>query len=175
MKTRLGDVIGQMRVLPERPGDDVIHHDIIVVWGAQRRIITGSDLLGRLLRDIATVVTPPQPPNAVTPSGTTARRRYGAGNVLCHGPDRTCGPGRRSLIVAIRSLTKCRAIGPTNPCADRRTFPPATFSSALRDPDRSSPAAQCAPWRGDRRDALWRGSLCPSGETCARSRSTAGW
>ncbi|HSZ68666.1 MAG TPA: DUF21 domain-containing protein [Xanthobacteraceae bacterium] len=72
MKTRLGDVIGQMRVLPERPGDDVIHHDIIVVWGAQRRIITGSDLLGRLLRDIATVVPPPQPPNAVTPSGTTA-------------------------------------------------------------------------------------------------------
>jgi metal transporter CNNM len=31
MKTRLGDVIGQMGVLPERPGDDVIHHDIIVV------------------------------------------------------------------------------------------------------------------------------------------------
>ena len=72
MKTRLGDVIGQMRVLPERPGDDVIHHDIIVVWGAERRIITGSDLLGRLLRDIATVVPPPQPPNAVTPSVTTA-------------------------------------------------------------------------------------------------------
>ena len=72
MKTRLGDVIGQMRVLPERPGDDVIHHDIIVVWGAERRIITGSDLLGRLLRDIATVVTSPQPPNAVTLSGTMA-------------------------------------------------------------------------------------------------------
>jgi hypothetical protein len=67
MKTKLGDVIGQMKVLPERPGDDVIHHDIIVVWGAQRRIITGSDLLGRLLRDIATVVTPTtQPPNAAT-------------------------------------------------------------------------------------------------------------
>ncbi len=32
MKTRLGEVIGQMKVLPERPGDDVIHHDIILVW-----------------------------------------------------------------------------------------------------------------------------------------------
>jgi hypothetical protein len=69
MNTRLGEVIGQMKVLPERPGDDVIHHDIILVWGAQRRIITGSDLLGRLLRDIATVITPsPQPPNAATPA-----------------------------------------------------------------------------------------------------------
>jgi metal transporter CNNM len=77
MKTRLGDVIGQMKVLPERPGDDVIHHDIIVVWGAQRRIVTGSDLLGRLLRDIATVVTPPQPPNAAT-SGATSQTN-GAG------------------------------------------------------------------------------------------------
>ena len=55
MQTRLGDVIGRMKVEPERPGDDVIHHDMILVWGAQRRIITGSDLLGRLLRDIAIV------------------------------------------------------------------------------------------------------------------------
>ena len=62
-KIRLGDIIGQMKVIPERPGDDVIDHDIIVVWAEQRRIITGSDLLGRLLRGIATVV-PPHPPNA---------------------------------------------------------------------------------------------------------------
>ena len=55
MQTRLGDVIGRMKVEPERPGDDVIHHDMILVWGTQRRIITGADLLGRLLRDIAIV------------------------------------------------------------------------------------------------------------------------
>jgi metal transporter CNNM len=55
LQTKLGDVIGQMKVAPERPGDDVIDHDMILVWGAQKRIITGSDLLGRLLRDIATV------------------------------------------------------------------------------------------------------------------------
>jgi metal transporter CNNM len=66
MKMKLGDVIGQMKVLPERPDDDVIHHDIILVWGAQRRIITGSDLLGRLLRGIATVV-PAKPQPAETP------------------------------------------------------------------------------------------------------------
>ena len=54
-KTRLGEVIPMMKVSPERPGDDVIDHDMILVWAEQRRIITGSDLLGRLLRDIATV------------------------------------------------------------------------------------------------------------------------
>jgi metal transporter CNNM len=55
MKTRLGDVIGRMKVTSEQPGDDVIEHDLILVWGEQKRIITGADLLGRLLRGIATV------------------------------------------------------------------------------------------------------------------------
>ena len=55
MKTRLGEVIGCMKVAPERPGDDVIEHDLILVWGEQKRVITGADLLGRLLRGIATV------------------------------------------------------------------------------------------------------------------------
>ncbi len=55
LQTKLGEVIAQMKVAPERPGDDVIDHDLILVWGAQRRIITGADLLGRLLRGIATV------------------------------------------------------------------------------------------------------------------------
>ncbi len=59
MQTRLGEVIGRMTVAPQRPDDDVIDHDMILVWGTQRRIITGSDLLGRLLRGIATVEKPP--------------------------------------------------------------------------------------------------------------------
>jgi metal transporter CNNM len=58
-KARLGDVIGLMKVTPERSGDDVIDHDLILVWNAQKRIITGSDLLGRLLRGIAKVETRP--------------------------------------------------------------------------------------------------------------------
>ena len=35
MNTRLGEVIGMMRVVPERPGDDVIDNDLILV-GARR-------------------------------------------------------------------------------------------------------------------------------------------
>jgi hypothetical protein len=55
MKARLGDVIGRMKVVQENPDDDLIENDLILFWGPQKRIITGSDLLGRLLRGIATV------------------------------------------------------------------------------------------------------------------------
>jgi metal transporter CNNM len=53
MGTKLGEVIGRMKVNAEHPEDDVIDHDMILVWGRQKRIITGADLLGRLLRGIA--------------------------------------------------------------------------------------------------------------------------
>ncbi len=54
MRMHLGDVIGRMKVTPDSPEDDVIDNDLILVWGQQqRRIITGADLLGRLLRGIA--------------------------------------------------------------------------------------------------------------------------
>jgi CBS domain containing-hemolysin-like protein len=52
-RTRLGEVISRMRVRPEHPADDVIDHDLILLWSDQKRIITGADLLGRLLRGIA--------------------------------------------------------------------------------------------------------------------------
>jgi len=52
-QTRLGEVIPRMYVRPERPEDDVIDHDLILLWGEHKRIITGADLLGRLLRGIA--------------------------------------------------------------------------------------------------------------------------
>jgi metal transporter CNNM len=55
MQTRLGEVIGCLRVEQERPDDDVVDNDLILVWGTQKRIITGSDLLGRLLRGITTL------------------------------------------------------------------------------------------------------------------------
>jgi metal transporter CNNM len=54
MRTPLGDVIGRMQVKPERPEDDVIDNDLILVWAEEKRIITGADLLGRLLRGIVT-------------------------------------------------------------------------------------------------------------------------
>ena len=51
-----------MKVSAEHPEDDVIDNDIILVWGAQKRIITGADLLGRLLRGIATLEKPSPAP-----------------------------------------------------------------------------------------------------------------
>jgi len=54
MDLRLGDVIGLMKMKPEHPEDDVIDQDLILVWGQHKRIITGADLLGRLLRGIVT-------------------------------------------------------------------------------------------------------------------------
>jgi hypothetical protein len=35
MQTRLGDVIGRLKVVQERPDDDVIDNDLILVWGSQ--------------------------------------------------------------------------------------------------------------------------------------------
>jgi hypothetical protein len=50
----LGEAIVRLKVYPKRLGDHVIDEDIIVFWGdEQRRVITGSDVLGRLLRGIA--------------------------------------------------------------------------------------------------------------------------
>jgi hypothetical protein len=54
MRTPLGNVIGRMKVKAEHPEDDVIDNDLILVWGDEKRIITGADLLGRLLRGIVT-------------------------------------------------------------------------------------------------------------------------
>ena len=48
----LGEVIPKLKVHPERSDDDVIDDDIILFWGQEKRIITGSDILGRLLRGI---------------------------------------------------------------------------------------------------------------------------
>jgi metal transporter CNNM len=50
-----------MRVVQETPEDDVIENDLILVWSTRKRIITGSDLLGRLLRGIAIVEPIKQP------------------------------------------------------------------------------------------------------------------
>jgi metal transporter CNNM len=76
MKTKLGDVIGHLKVSPERPDDDVVDNDLILVWGTQRRIITGADLLGRLLRGITIRdgggVTPPANDGRQSPAGAAS-------------------------------------------------------------------------------------------------------
>lgn len=48
----IGDVITRLRVMPEHSQDDVVDHDVILLWNETRRIITGGDILGRLLRGI---------------------------------------------------------------------------------------------------------------------------
>ncbi len=51
-KAKLGDVIPRLKVNPEHGEDDVIDEDIILFWNGEKRVITGSDILGRLLRGI---------------------------------------------------------------------------------------------------------------------------
>jgi len=50
--TQLGAVIRNLRVEARDREDDVIDEDLILLWGDTRRIITGADLLGRLMRGI---------------------------------------------------------------------------------------------------------------------------
>ena len=52
-QTKIGEVLPRLRVEREQAGDDVIDEDLILVWGPERRIITGADILGRLLRGIS--------------------------------------------------------------------------------------------------------------------------
>ena len=45
--------MARLKVFSESLGDDVIDEDAIVFWGEEKRVITGADLLGRLLKGIA--------------------------------------------------------------------------------------------------------------------------
>ena len=51
--TLLGKVLSALKVYPKSEVDDVIDDDLILIWSAEKRVITGSDILGRLLRGIA--------------------------------------------------------------------------------------------------------------------------
>ena len=48
----LGDVIGHLKTNQDPLCDNPIEHDIILLWTDQPRIITGADILGRLLKGI---------------------------------------------------------------------------------------------------------------------------
>jgi hypothetical protein len=54
----LGRVLNRLTVRPEHAEDDVVDKDIILVWSNPKRIITGSDILGRLLRGIVSRESP---------------------------------------------------------------------------------------------------------------------
>lgn len=50
----LGKVISQLKVYARDSSDDVIDDDLILVWGEnEKRVITGADILGRLMHGIA--------------------------------------------------------------------------------------------------------------------------
>jgi metal transporter CNNM len=53
LKARLGDVILQLKTSHQFEDSGVIDHDIILVWGLKKRVITGADILGRLLKGVA--------------------------------------------------------------------------------------------------------------------------
>lgn len=49
----LGNVLSQFKVYPASNADDVIDDDLILVWGKdEKRVITGADILGRLMHGI---------------------------------------------------------------------------------------------------------------------------
>jgi len=50
--TTIGHVIPLLKVKATHSQDDVVDQDVIVLWGEEKRIITGADILGRLLRGI---------------------------------------------------------------------------------------------------------------------------
>ncbi|MFD2202907.1 DUF21 domain-containing protein [Shivajiella indica] len=54
----LGKVLEKWKVKPGGPEDDVIDEDMVLLWTVHhKKIISGSDILGRLLRDIAVETT----------------------------------------------------------------------------------------------------------------------
>ena len=48
----LGKILAQLSFDSASPGDHIITHDTVLLWTEQPRLITGTDLLGRLLRGI---------------------------------------------------------------------------------------------------------------------------
>lgn len=51
--TPLGNILHQLKVEGTGPHDDVIDQDIVLLWGTSKRILTGADILGRLMRGIS--------------------------------------------------------------------------------------------------------------------------
>lgn len=57
--TPLGNVLSRLRYDVSSKSDKVVDHDVILLWGETKRVITGTDILGRLLEGIAQA--PPTP------------------------------------------------------------------------------------------------------------------
>ena len=51
--TLLGKVLSRLSINSDTEVDDVIDHDLILLWSDEKRVITGADILGRLMRGTA--------------------------------------------------------------------------------------------------------------------------
>ena len=52
-EAKIGDIISRLRISPRHLQDDVIDDDVILLWAEEeKRVVTGADILGRLLRGI---------------------------------------------------------------------------------------------------------------------------
>jgi len=51
-KTSIGEVLPRFKAGGSKTEEDVIDEDVVLLWGGERRIITGTDILRRLLRGI---------------------------------------------------------------------------------------------------------------------------
>lgn len=51
--TRIGHILQRFEVQPSYKDDNVIDRDVVLVWNIDRRVITGADILGRLLTGIS--------------------------------------------------------------------------------------------------------------------------
>ena len=61
---KLGELIPRFRVRPGPVEEDIIENDVILLWNEQTKILTGTDILGRLLRGIVQD-TPSRPLDAI--------------------------------------------------------------------------------------------------------------
>ncbi len=52
---RLGHILQRLEVQPAYKGDNVIDRDVVLLWTDERRVITGADILGRLLSGISKI------------------------------------------------------------------------------------------------------------------------
>ena len=49
----LGNVLYQLKECANCIRDDILDQDVVLIWGwAEKRVITGADILGRLLKGI---------------------------------------------------------------------------------------------------------------------------
>lgn len=52
MKATIGDMLVNLKMAEDHDHGGIIEQDVVLVWGDQKRIITGADILGRLLKGI---------------------------------------------------------------------------------------------------------------------------